>query len=97
MRRFVSYSKGVVLDWIARYWPRRGPDLRAQYEQAVAQFPLVFADIALKCCAFHTTYAQGDPNESHALGSRREVWIHIATMAKLTNEDIDHLETETDK
>jgi len=85
----------AALLWVKSWWPRRGRSLVQDYHAAMAEYPLVFADIARAACAFDSTIGP-DRDLTLVNTGKREVWLHIAAMGKLDADRLRSLEQEPD-
>lgn len=95
----ISEACAITRAWLANFWPSRSRarELSRQYRVLWEECPLVLADMALFGCANSSTHVQGDPEQSQQNVGRRDFWLHVKHMAALTDEDVRHLEEETDR
>ncbi len=95
----ISEACAITRTWLANFWRTRSRarELGRQYRVLWEECPLVLADLALFGCANSSTHVQGDLELSQQNVGRREMWLHIKQMAALTDEDVRHLEEETER
>ena len=71
---------------LRRSYARLRDDYRTTFDGPAAE--PVLADLATFCRARETTHVPGDPHASALLEGRREVWLRIAELTQLSNEEL---------
>ncbi len=84
--------------WLSNWWPRRtrAESMLADYSAIREAHPQFLADLARFCNAGDTSLS-GDAERTIANEGRREVWLHIRAMLKLTEDDTDNLLERTEE
>lgn len=84
-----------VRDWLAAWWPRRAREAKRQYAACAETSPLAIADMLRFCLVFDDVHAPGDDTLTHINIGKRQAGLHLKAMLELTDDDLAHLEKET--
>lgn len=95
----ITEAQAVIRAWLSSYWPRksRARELGRQYALLREECPHALADLMRFCLMYDTTFVAGDPELSQLNVGKREVALHIKNMVGLTDDDLAHLQEETER
>lgn len=87
------------IQWLANLWgQRRSRQLAMDYRDFVASDAgqRIMRDLAQYCRVGHTSFVAGDPHQTAFNEGARDVFLHVAEMARLEPDDFPTLMETTD-
>jgi hypothetical protein len=95
--KWISAAQAILRTWLANRYATRGQarEVARQYRAMFESCPAAVADLLTFCCAFDSTI--GETQDATLVNTgKREAALHLQNMARLTPDDLRHLQERTD-